>query len=340
MTGHNLLTFLFRLDLSPTRAYLEYFGDFSEELDLGRSNNVSLTGQYKALLGFFPGWLIGLLIGIVLGDYSLYLQNPLGSAYLFVSAHLFFTCAGAILVVIAQSIICFALMKQNISIVDSYLDEIIGAIAGILIVSFLFDNGLATTVAVTAAVLLYTFIGNSSIRHRKRSIRVSMNGTTAQDYIYENTKFNFSLTIPAGWKRTGLDRQFAATGGQLAILSPHANAKLNVAVGQLGNPEWVDQEARARAIHQHLLLAPTQNREIQVRTPKEIAGEPNCVQAEYIGDWSALGGPEQGRSGLISMFHNDLEYAIQWVSEPDCEQVIYGIIDSFGFLNKSLTNPA
>jgi hypothetical protein len=108
----------------------------------------------------------------------------------------------------------------------------------------------------------------------------------------------------------------------------------------LENPEWVDPQARARAIHQHLLLAQTQNHGIEVQTPKDIAGEANCVWAEYIGDWSAFGEPSQGRSGLISIFHNNLEYAIQWMCGPESEQETHGIVDSFRFRDETLPNPA
>lgn len=329
---HNILTYIFRFYISPNRAYLIYFTNHCKELNIDYSGKVSGIGYAKALFAFFPGWLIGLLIGYYFGSYNLYLQNPIVSTFLFGGAHLYCACTGSILIIIIQQIIGFLLMRFNIDIINSYIDDFICVLFGVSISTIVLKNGLGITVSVTLGTLLLTIAKNSAVRLRNKYVW-DLEEDTDNDRTYVNEKYSFSFTIPTGWKRRKLVREFRNTGGQIAITHKYGRATFNLSVGLLDHQEWIDKETRASAAYAFLLNAPSKNENIKINTLKAISGEQNVVYAEYKGRWPIAGIDLKGKNGLISIYHNALEYVIQWVALPEFEDSVYGIISTFKFLN-------
>jgi len=66
--------------------------------------------------------------------------------------------------------------------------------------------------------------------------------------------------------------------------------------------------------------------EIDTRTP--FAGEPNAVIAECDTSNMVAGTPRRRRNGFISVYHNGIEYVIQWSAESHLESETRGIIQS------------
>lgn len=148
---------------------------------------------------------------------------------------------------------------------------------------------------------------------------------------YENTKYGFSFTIPAGWVRQRLLQPFISTEGQIAISHKTHRATFNVSAGPPDRPEWREKETRARAVRDFLTKAPRRIGSVEVTTSASVGGELNTVFAEYETEIDIRGVSRRRRNGLISIIHNGLEYAIQWSAEPDFEEQVKGIIDSFKF---------
>lgn len=327
---HNVFTFIFRFHKSQNRAFLKYFVNLSKELNADYSGNIPQSGGMKALFAFFPGWLIGLLIGYYDGGYDLYLQNPVVPIAFFSVAHLFCACAGGILVSIFQQLIGFILMRFDIDIISSYVDDIIAAVLGISISTIVFTNSIGTTLSVTLGILLFTVVKNSTLRLRNKYIW-DIEEPCAENRTYENIEYGFSFIIPAGWVKRKLPREFSTTGGQIQITHQHGRASFNVSVGLLDPPEWKDKEIRARALYSYLSGASGDNREIHVDTKKGVGGATNAIVAEYIKNWPIPGIKLIAKGGLISIFHNGLDYAIQWHALPDFEAAVRSIISSFKF---------
>lgn len=148
---------------------------------------------------------------------------------------------------------------------------------------------------------------------------------------YMNTEYGFSFIIPAGWVKQRLVQQFSSTGGQVAISHKTHSATFNVSVGPPDRPEWRAKEARARAAREYLANAPGRSGSVAIATSMAVGGEPNTVSAEYETETDIRGVTRRRRDGLISIIHNELEYALQWSAERDLEEQAKGIIDSFKF---------
>lgn len=150
---------------------------------------------------------------------------------------------------------------------------------------------------------------------------------------YKDTTHGFSFVIPAGWLRQRSVRQFANTGGQIAISHKKHRATLNVSVGPLDRPEWKRKNARVSAVRNYLKKVPERIGVVEVHTSDSFAGESNTISAEYETEVDVDGVSRRRRNGFISIIHNGLEYAMQWSAESDYEEHIKGIIGSFKFEN-------
>ncbi len=162
--SHNILTYILRLHITPTISYLTYVTQHFKDLCVDARGEVVVIGYIKALLAYIPGWLIGLYIGYISGEYDIYIKSPLINPYLFVFAHLYCACAGSIVILAAQQIIRFLFMRVDIDIITSYLDDVICAVGSVAISTFVFNNGFGTTIAVTLGTLFYTVVINNRIR--------------------------------------------------------------------------------------------------------------------------------------------------------------------------------
>ena len=166
---HNVLTYIMRFDVIPTKCYLRYATQYFKSLSTeGKEQKVTIKGYIKTLYAYMPIWLIGLVIGYINGDYYMYVQSPVVPTYLLICACLYCVCIGSSLVLSINQIILFLLMRFNVDVVTKYVDDVICALLAIGISKWIFNNGLGTTIAVTLATLLYTIIMNN----RTRSVSV------------------------------------------------------------------------------------------------------------------------------------------------------------------------
>jgi len=153
---HNLLTYIFRLHIIPTKAYLAYVPSHFKDLNADERGEVSFSGYVRALTLFFPGWLIGYSIGFSRGEFDQYFEPQLVDIELFVAMHLYCACANGILILFIHQAIKFSLMKLNIDIMRSHIDELLCAGIGVFVSYNIFGNGIGTTIAVTLGTVLYT----------------------------------------------------------------------------------------------------------------------------------------------------------------------------------------
>lgn len=162
---HNVLTYVMRLDVLPTKCYLRYAVQYFKDLSTdNKEQKVPLKGYVKTLYAYIPCWLIGLVIGYINGDYHMYVQSPVVPDYLLICAHLCCVCIGSSLVLSINQIILFLLMRINVDAVTKYVDDVICAMVAISISKWIFNNGLGTTIAVSLATLLYTIMMNNRTR--------------------------------------------------------------------------------------------------------------------------------------------------------------------------------
>lgn len=162
---HNVLTYVMRLDIFPTKCYLRYAVQYFKDLSTNnKEQKVPLKGYVKALYAYIPCWLIGLVIGYINGDYHMYIQSSVVPGYLLICAHLCCVCIGSSLVLSINQVILFLLMRINVDVVTRYVDDVICAVVAIGISKWIFNNGLGTTIAVTLATLLYTIMMNNRTR--------------------------------------------------------------------------------------------------------------------------------------------------------------------------------
>lgn len=148
---------------------------------------------------------------------------------------------------------------------------------------------------------------------------------------YTNTEYGFSFTIPAGWVEQRLIHQFSSTGGQVAISHKSHKATFNVSVGPPDRPEWRTKSIRANAVRDFLARAPGRIGSVAETTSTPVGGESNTVSAEYIAQRNVRGASARVKEGMISIIHNELEYAIQWSAMPGYEDQVKVIVASFKF---------
>lgn len=162
---HNVLTYILRLDVIPTRCYLRYVSQHLKNLSINnKKQNVPTKGYTKTLYAYLPYWLIGFVIGYINGDYHVYTQSPIIPIYLLVCASVYCVCIGSSLVLSINQIILFIFMRLNVDVVTKYVDDVICAGIAICISKWIFNNGIGTTIAVTLTTLLYTIIMNNRTR--------------------------------------------------------------------------------------------------------------------------------------------------------------------------------
>ncbi|MBN2019754.1 MAG: tetratricopeptide repeat protein [Sedimentisphaerales bacterium] len=162
---HNVLTYVMRLDVIPTKSYLRYAVQYFKNLSTeNKEQKVPLRGYVKTFYAYIPYWLIGIVIGYINGDYQMYVQSPVVPGYLLICACLYCVCIGSSLVLSINQIILFLFMRFNADVVTRYVDDVICAVLAIGISKWIFNNGLGTTIAVTVATLLYTIMMNNRTR--------------------------------------------------------------------------------------------------------------------------------------------------------------------------------
>jgi hypothetical protein len=153
---HNILTCIFRFPSSPNRSYLIYRDKLFTELDVGANGAIGMGGAIGVMLAFLPGWLIGVAVGYVSGDFSLYLETPVVAPYLVFAAHLYCTCAGGLVVLLAVQVLRFALLRLDINVTGIHFDEVTVAALGVVSSTLIFRNDIGTSTAVTLAATFCT----------------------------------------------------------------------------------------------------------------------------------------------------------------------------------------
>ena len=318
---HNTLTWLFRFSLFPNKSYLIYKNDLFVKRNVGMDGQIRLLGTIKALIAFLPGWLFGLLVGSLSGELDIFFKNPLVPPYLVVSAHLYCVCAGGIVVIFIEQLVLFTLMRFDINVNKIYMDNILVATMGIVISTLIYRNGFGTTTSVTLGFLLFTFIRDGGFRNSSGKNIIN----------HHSVKYGYSISFPTSWKRCSLLRSFISSGGQFAISHQTNRATLNISIGPLDPPEWSDKEKRAAALRSFLILSLGEKNQISILTSETFGNEINAVVAEYIQPGVIRSVPIHGLAGLISTYHNNLEYVIQWTALPDLKDEIVSILNSFEF---------
>ncbi len=154
---------------------------------------------------------------------------------------------------------------------------------------------------------------------------------TGSQSVYKNIEYDFSFTIPIGWLKQKLVKEFLSTGGQVAISHKSHKATFNVSVGEPDRKEWITKESRANAVRAFLDQSPGRIGGVAVSTAKTIGGESNTVCAEYMDQQEIRGVSIKRKNGLISIIRNGIEYTFQWSATHEYEDQVKGIIASFRF---------
>lgn len=148
---------------------------------------------------------------------------------------------------------------------------------------------------------------------------------------YNNMEYDFSFTIPIGWLKQKLVKEFLRTGGQVAISHKSHKATFNVSVGEPDRKEWITKGSRADAVRTFLAQTPGRIGAVAVTTAKQIGSESNTVCAEYMAQQNIKGVPIKRKNGFISIIRNGIEYAFQWSAVQEYEDQVKMIIASFRF---------
>ncbi len=169
LTCHNILTYIFRLNVAPTETFIINTFYYFKDLGIKGEKKLQSTGYVKMLLAFLPGWLIGLIIGYSCGDYSSYFEYPVVDVYLFIFLHFYCVCAGCVFVLLINQIILYFSMRLDIDIVTNKFHDLACGVVAFAISVWIYNNSLGSTASVTLATLFYTIVLNN--RSRGRALR-------------------------------------------------------------------------------------------------------------------------------------------------------------------------
>ena len=137
-------------------------------MDLG--GNINLL---RVLFSLIPGWLIGITIGYWTGEFEFFLATPVISVLLIAVSYLPCIIFGGIIVLLIEQILYFALMRLDFDVSSSSIDDLLIVIISIVISTYIFQNSVATTVAVTTVTLLHKFIYSANIVTSKQTLITS-----------------------------------------------------------------------------------------------------------------------------------------------------------------------
>ena len=163
---HNVLTYLMRLEAFPTKCFIRYYVQYTNNSLSNKNINQddSVKVYCKFFVSFIPTWLIGFIIGYLNNDYDLYVKSPVIPVYLFIFLSVYCVCIGSLFVLSVNQIILYFFMRINVDVVTRYENDVICALLGIGISRWVFNNSLRTTIAVTIVSLFYTIVINNRTR--------------------------------------------------------------------------------------------------------------------------------------------------------------------------------
>ena len=143
--------------------------------------------------------------------------------------------------------------------------------------------------------------------------------------LYRDLKYGYFFEVPNNWRKLRLSERFINTGGRIAFGSVDGQASLNVSAGKLDRIEWEDANIRKKAMIEFLRTSPFKVEYFEEIQNIKLGGEENTIGFIYF--------TKQWIGGIISSYHNGIEYVIQWQDTLDhkYEQIINGIISSFRY---------
>ena len=157
---HNVLCWIYRFETRPTPSFTAYFNHLQRQWSCESGRYIPAIGYLRLTCSALPACLLGLAFSWFAGEYDPYFRQMIVPWPIFLTAYLVPFFFGGVVITLVDSVVRYSLLRLNVDVLRTYLDEIIVAVLSVLINRYVFLNSVGMTIAISASVFLLTLLTN------------------------------------------------------------------------------------------------------------------------------------------------------------------------------------
>jgi len=157
---HNVLCWVYRFETRPTPSFTVYWNHLQRHWDCEGGRYIPVIGYVRLTCAVLPACLLGLVFSWYAGEYTPYFRQMIVPRPIFLVAYLVPVFLGSVVITLVDSVVRYSLLRLNVDVLRTYLDEIIVAVLSVLINRYVFLNSVGMRLAISTSVFLLTLATN------------------------------------------------------------------------------------------------------------------------------------------------------------------------------------